>query len=367
MQGDESVVVVGDWDADGVVSTAIVYYTQARLGVFPLRGRRIPWTSPSGPRGFPEVLAGLRACPRVLMVLDIPYTREVAGALREFRGGGCGARIYYFDHHPSTLDALPELEEELDVDVVVGRSATAVLLRTFLANMNVRLTPRLEGFIKAVAVLEGSRRRAENLIGGQIEEEGLVRIAAAMSKALNITRSEELWRGYVEWLANPIPFEAPKIRLPGVNEGLDLIEASVDIGREADEEARQAAIDLAMSAENLGYIKFVDARGKWRKRGASALAGYIYRMTGKPVAVLVEKSDGSLLLIIRASRGVAERIAQILKAMNTLEDVGGHGNVATGRLPEGMDIQTLKNLLRRAVLQALQEVQDTHRGPANHI
>jgi oligoribonuclease NrnB/cAMP/cGMP phosphodiesterase (DHH superfamily) len=129
VQRDKSVAVIGDWDADGVVSTAIVYYTQAKLGIFPLRGRRIPWTAPGGPRSFPEVLSALTTCPRVLVILDIPYTSEVAEGLREFRSRGCTGKIYYFDHHPSTIDALPELEENLDVEAVVGRSATAVLLR----------------------------------------------------------------------------------------------------------------------------------------------------------------------------------------------------------------------------------------------
>lgn len=355
MQPDYSVAVIGDWDADGIVSTAIVYYTQSRLGVFPLRGRRIPFTSPGGPRSFPEVVASLKVCPKVLVVLDIPYTSEVAEGLKSFRGRGCSGRVYYFDHHPSTIDSLPELEDELKVDAVVGRSATAVLLRTFLAGMNVKLTPRLEGFVRAVAVLEGSKKRVPQLSQEEIVEERLVQIAASMSKALNLTRDPELWRSYVEWLANPIPFESPKVRLPGVNAELDLIEASIDMGREADEEAKQAAIDLAMSAENLGYIKFVDARGKWKKRGATALAGYIHRMTGQPVAVLVEKRDGSLLLVIRASHGAAVRIAEILKAMNALEDVGGHGNVATGRLRQGLSLDKLKSMLRRAVFQALQE------------
>jgi hypothetical protein len=350
------VAVIGDWDADGAVSAAIVYYTQAKLGVFPLTGRLKPWMAPSGPRSLPETLGGLPGCPRALVILDIPYTPGIADALREFRSAGCVGRIYYFDHHPSTIDALPVLEDELGVDAVVGKSATAVLLRTFLQGMGVRLTPRLEGFVKAVAVLEGSRRRIRGSIGEGIEEEGLVQLAASISKALNKTRSPELWRSYVEWLANPLPFEAPKVRLPGLNGEVDLIEASYDLGREADEEAKQAAMDLAMSAETLGYIKFVDARGKWRKRGASALASYIHRMTGQPVAVLVEKRDGGLLLVIRASHGAAERIADILKAMNALEDLGGHGNVATGRVPRSLSIDKLKQLLRRAVFQAMQEL-----------
>ncbi len=351
--------IIGDWDADGAVSAAIVYYTQAKLGVFPLTRRLRPWMAPSGPRSLPETLGELPGCPEALVILDIPYTAEISGALRAFRESGCVGRIYYFDHHPSTIDALPELEDELSVEAVVGKSATAVLLRTFLAGMGVRLTPRLEGFVKAVAVLEGSKRRVKSLIGEDIEEEKLVQLAASISKALNRTRSPDLWRSYVEWLANPLPFESPKVRLPGLNGEVDLIEASYDLGREADEEAKQAAMDLAMGAETLGFIKFVDARGKWKKRGATALASYIHRMTGQPVAVLVEKRDGGLLLVIRASHGAAERIAEILKAMNALEDVGGHGNVATGRVPRELPLDKLKTLLRRAVFQAMQE-RNTH-------
>ncbi|MEB3852014.1 MAG: phosphoesterase [Desulfurococcales archaeon] len=350
------VAVIGDWDADGAVSAAIVYYTQAKLGVFPLSGRIKPWLAPSGPRSLPDTIGGLPGCPEVLVILDIPYTEEIAKALRLFRGSGCSGRIYYFDHHPSTIDALPELEDDLHVDAVVGKSATAVLLRTFLAGMGVRLTPRLEGFVKAVAVLEGSRRKASQLVNSDIREEGLVQLAASISKALNRTRSADLWRSYVEWLANPLPFESPKIRLPGVTGAVDLIEASYDLGKEADEEAKQAAVDLAMGAESLGFIKFVDARGKWKKRGATALASYIHRITGQPVAVLVEKRDGGLLLVIRASHGAAVRIAEILRAMNALEDVGGHGNVATGRVPRELDVDRLKQLLRRAVFQAMQEL-----------
>ena len=347
------VVVVSDWDSDGVVSAALIVYAQERLGVFPARGKAPVEALPSGPRSFADTLASV-GCPDYLVVLDIPATEEVLGAIRSLREAGCGAQIYYFDHHESTIRAMPELEGALRAKGVVGRSATAVLVRMFLEGLGARLTPRLRDFTEAVAVLEGPRRRHA---GGAREE--MVRIAASLSKALNATRSRDLWLQYVKWLSNPLPFEEPP-RLPGGVEGESLVEASERISDESDRRLREAARDLAMSAVQVGFVKFVDARRKWRARGASALAAEISRITGQTTAVLIERADGRLLLVIRGRHGVPSALADALLEMGVAEDKGGHANLATCRLREGLTLQEITNALRRASMQAWRRARQGH-------
>jgi len=343
MQDKCRVAVVADWDADGVVGAALVYYAQEKRGVFPVKGRERVCLIPAGPRSLGEEIGG--GCWENLVLVDIPLTDEVLAALTAYRERCPGSRIYYFDHHSSTLQAAAELEDKLGAFVVVGRSPSSVLLKRFLEGLNLRLTRRLSDFVDAVAVLEGPRRPQRVEVSRK-----LVEMAASISKMMNAERNREAWVKYVKWLANPLPFEDPGISLS--SEKQNLIEAGLEISRQADEEVKELATELAMSAANLGYIRFVDAREKWRKRGASALASAIYKLLGQPVAVLFEKSDGSRLLVIRSGRGEAARIMDVLLEMGVVVDKGGHGNIAVARLSDDVTVRRLEASLRRAAFEA---------------
>ncbi|MEB3844666.1 MAG: phosphoesterase [Desulfurococcales archaeon] len=349
------VAIIADWDADGVVSAALLLYAQEVKGVFPLKKRTKVCLIPSGPRSITKIKESGECWP-IIVILDIPYTQEVDEVLNHLKEH-CGSKIYYFDHHKTTIEAMPKIEEKYNVYVVVGRSPTSVLLQRFLEGLNVRITPRLREFVKAIAVLEGNKHLKKEVDAS----EGIVRLAASISKALNQTRSSEAWAKYVRWVSNPIPFEDIKIRVrtPRTEENnastarkRSLLKVGMEISQVSDKEVKEAARELAMSAKNLGYVKFVDARGRWEKRGSSALASAIYKIVNFPVAVLVEKEEGNRLLIIRSGRGEAESIMSELYKMGIVEDTGGHRNIAVARLKDIVTINMLERSLRKASFYA---------------
>lgn len=334
------VAVIADWDADGVVGAALIYYAQEHRGLFPLPGRERVCLIPAGPRSLGEEVAG--KCWESVVIIDIPFTQEVEAAIADLRSR-CGSKIYYFDHHPSTLGKMQELEEKYGVFGVIGKSSSAVIIKRFLEGMGLKPTQRMRDFVAAVAVLEGAGSRFKGEVSNK-----LVTMAASISKMLNFTRNREAWEKYVKWIGNPLPFEDPGIKLES-DEKINLVEAGVELSEQADKELREAALQLAMSAVDLGYIKFIDAREKWRKRGASALASAIFKMMNVPVAILVEKGDGGRLLIIRSGRNEAMEIAGILHEMGVTVDTGGHGNIAVARVGDPVTLQDLKRSLQRAM------------------
>ena len=364
IQGDCKVAVIADWDADGVVSAALILYAQGHRAKFPLEERTNPCLIPAGPRSIRRIVEE-DLCWPVVVILDIPFTPEVEETIRHLRS--CGARIYYFDHHHSTIEALRKLEDEYGVFIVVGRSPTSVILQSFLGGLGIRLTPRLREFVKAIAVLEGGKRKPAK---GEVPE-GIVTLAASISKALNQLRDENAWRKYVRWVASPLPFEEIRISIPRKNSGegtmgrKNIINLGIEISQESDQKIRQAAMDLAMGARNLGYIKFVDARGRWEGRGASALASNIFKIVSMPVALLVEKEDGSRLLILRSGRGEARRIAEILYSKGVITDIGGHKNIAVARISDEITERRLENELRKASFEAARQLRGQGRGTAD--
>ncbi|WP_460123794.1 phosphoesterase [Stetteria hydrogenophila] len=345
MSDKPRVVVIADWDADGVVSAAIIKYAQERLGIFPIKGEARVELIPSGPRGFAEALGSV-GCADALVILDIPLTTDVYKALVEYRAR-CSGAIYYFDHHDSTLKGNSELER-LGVKTVLGKSATAVLVRMFIEGFGGRLTPRLASFSDAVAILEGgSKRRLKQLKNTSSQ---IVGMAASISKAINVSKDREMWRRYVDWLSNPLPFEPPRFAV--ATGKANPIEEGMKLSKEAEEEVKKAALDLSMQAIRVGFLKFVDAEDKWKTRGATALAGEISRISGQPVALLVKRNDGVRLLIIRGHKGLPEVLADLLLKEGLVEDKGGHRNVAICRVKEGVSKQDLINALRRLSFEA---------------
>ncbi|MCE4611332.1 MAG: phosphoesterase [Desulfurococcales archaeon] len=327
------VMVVGDWDADGVVASALVYYAQRNAHKFPFRGEANVNIAPSGPRGIGKRLSG--GCWDYLVVLDIPVTEEVIEALSAYRARCKNSTIIYVDHHDSTRGSSKKLEA-LGVLVVAGREPTSMLVKRMLENMGVKLHPRLQGFVDAVGVLEGAR-------GGV--ERSQVDVVAGISKAMNRARDEEVWRRYVLWVSEVLPQPQPP-PIPGAGVGGEEVE-------ESDKEIRNAAMELAMSASTIGMVVFVDARRKWKRPGASALAAQIQRIVKRPVALLIEREDGARVLVIRSSKGEAKALMEELNSMGIVEDVGGHENVATGRLAEETTVKRLVEALHRASIAVI--------------
>ncbi|MEB3860990.1 MAG: phosphoesterase [Desulfurococcales archaeon] len=337
----ERVLIVADWDADGVVAAALMLYAQERAGRFPLESRIKPDLMPAGPRSISEVLA--EGCWDHVVILDIPYTQEVEAVLSRLRRE-CGSKIYYFDHHNTTIENMPLLEERHDAFIVVGRSPTSVIVQRFLEGLGVKPTPRLAEFVKAVSVLEGGYK------GQGKASTGMISVAASISKSLNQLRNRSAWVKYVRWLANPLPFEDASLSLG--NSKVNLVKYGMEVSKKNDEELKDIAMELAMSAKNLGFIRFVDARDKWKRRGSSALTSAIYRVLNTPVAALYEKDEGTRILIIRAGEGFAQDVMKTLEEMGAVEDVGGHGNIAVAKVRDEVTIKRLETALRRAAFEA---------------
>jgi len=333
------VAVIADWDADGATSAAMIYYAQYYRKLYPFRDRREVVLEPSGPRSFPDAVASVisGACPEALAVLDIPFTPKVHEALAGFARRCPESRIIYVDHHFSTLYNSKKLYE-LTEEVFLGHRPAAILTFNLLRSLGVRhLTPRLTAFMKAVGVLERSGRPVTEA------EARVVKLAASISKASTVLRDKELWRKLVRWLASPLPQDAPI--------DLTTVERVVQVAEKSDKEIMEKARDLAFSARRLGYIKFIDARRRWRGRGASALASKLYKVLRQPVALLVQRDDGALLLILRSKGRGAYRVAVGLMKEGIAENIGGHGGLAVVKLREDTDMARLEQALRRLSLR----------------
>lgn len=355
----KKVVITGDWDADGVVSAAQLYYAQHYRGAFPMRSSNVGiQLIPSGPRSIAERVEEFE-CGDFLVILDIPYTENVKAALESYRARCSKATILYFDHHDSTIMSVAELESEYGVKPFIGKNPTSIIVMTTLKSLGINLLPRLQDFANAIMVLEG-RGKAERLPEKVKVNKKIVEMAAAISKLLNRNKSDEVWIKFVKWLSNPLPFEDTTItavlKEAGGVRSSSLIEEARRVGEEADREVSRIATMIAMSAEDLGFIRFVDVRGKWDKPGASALASKLQKILGMPVALLVEVG-GERVLIIRSGRGRGEarRILEVLYEWGVVADKGGHEDIGTGRLREEVTVAQLKEKLRRASFEAFKK------------
>ncbi|KSW11539.1 phosphoesterase [Pyrodictium occultum] len=334
------VAVIADWDADGATAAAMIYYAQHYRKVYPLQGRHEVALEPAGPRGFPTALENVTAsgnCPDALAVLDIPLTEKLYETLEGFARSCSSTRLIYIDHHFSTLYMSKRLYK-LSEEVYLGHRPTAVLTYQLLRSLGVKhLTPRLEAFMRAVGVLERSRRPLTDA------EKRVVRLAASISKASTVLRDKEVWRKLVRWLASPLPQDTPV--------DMNLVERVIRVAEESDRRMEDLAKDLAFSARRVGYVRLVDARRRWSGRGASALASKLYKILRQPVALLVERDDGALLLIIRSRGRGAYRMAVGLLRDGVAENIGGHSGIAVIKLRDGVDLAELEDRLRRLSLK----------------
>ena len=339
----ERVGVIGDWDADGVVSAAMIVYSQEVIGRFPLNGRNRVRLLPSSPRTLPDSIVDLD-CHDAVVILDIPYTRDVEKAL-EYLASICGgsSKIYYFDHHSSTIENVGVIEERFDAYIVVGRSPTSIIVKNFLERLNIKFPVRLAEFAKAVGILEkGLKAEASKQ---------MVSLAASISKLFNRYKSRDLWVSYVKWLSSPLPFEKPPI--PNITG--DPLKAGIEASRELDAEAKNLAMDLIFKAKNLGYVKLVDARGMRGKGSVMGVVSALYKMVKFPIAVLVSKATGETLLVIRSPDERARRLAEKLASIGLLEDIGGHESLTVSKVREGVKLRDLEDALRRASFEVARE------------
>ncbi len=323
------ILVVGDWDADGIVSSAEVVYAQEFLGIYPVKGRNRVCLKPASPRTLSEALAGEGG--DVLVVLDIPFTRTVSECLPDLRKRF--KKIIYVDHHLSTIVHVDRIERVVD-EVLVGKSPTALLVAHVIRSLGGRLSPRLEAFVSATAYAEkGGKARVDKR---------LVELVVKISKYLSITRDANVWEKLVRWLASPLSMAA----MPFSQSIVSLIKED-EVVRES-ERIKQLATELAPSAIRLPSLRVVDAR-KVRDAKVSALASQLYRIFRMPVLVIGRRGDG-LLVAIRSKDDMPYRLAMELYKRGALKDVGGHQSLAIGLLSdEYSDLNKLLVVVRECL------------------
>ncbi len=324
------VLVVGDWDADGIVSAAEVVYAQEVLGIYPLKGKdHVVRAKPANPRTLREALENESG--DVLILLDIPYTRSVEEVLRASRYSF--GKVVYIDHHLSTLVHVQRIEKVAD-EVLVGRSPTAVLVAHVIKSLGGKLSPRLDAFVSAAAFAEKGGRARVNF--------KLVDLVVKISKFISITRDSETWEKLVRWLASPIPMTA----LPFSRSIRSLIREE-EVKRES-ERVKQIAIELAPSAIRIANVRLVDAR-KISNVKVSALASQLYRVFKLPVIVIGKRGDRTLIAI-RSRDDLPYRLAMELYKRGVLKDVGGHQSLAIGLLSsEYESMEKLASVVRECL------------------
>ncbi len=330
-KGEEG-VVVGDWDADGAVSTAIVLYLQSSQ-VFPLEERVETHVFPSSGREVLGLFRRFHGCPRYVALLDLPYTPEVQQVLERLRRECSETRVVYVDHHLTSLENLGFLREHTSF-VRVGRSKPTSLHLVDIARERGKSLPsKLKAYAEAVGYIELGRRPPP-------EAAKVVELMASISRALKLEHSREFWEKMVRWMANPLP-------IPLSRSDQEILERVKEEAQRRDEELEEAATSLAIGAEKVGCFRFIDARRKWKRRGVTSLATRISRNVRAPVALLAKLGEDTIL-VIRTRNNAAKLIGDELVEKGLAVDVGGHGNLAVVKLRRDHDLQRVKQILLRS-------------------
>ncbi|RLG84343.1 MAG: phosphoesterase [Thermoprotei archaeon] len=328
------VLIAGDWDADGVIAAALVLYSQEKLGKYPIESKAIVDVKPLDPERIRFLFKDLRVSYDAIVLLDIPYFNRMENILKMLKKHFDVGKIIMFDHHISTLVYKNKLRGLVD-ELYVGRDPTAKLVYDKLREKGIQVTRRLKLFVETVTYMDKGLKIPPDYVK-------MFEIVSLFSKALTVLREEEIWVSLVKWLANPLP-----IPIPLDNSVRKKIEEAV---RKRDEELKNIALDLAVTARKVGYIRFIDARRIWKKRGSTALASKIGHILKSPVAVLFSTTRDYDLLIIKASKNRAYRIAKFLLAEGIAQDIAGHPNLAIVRIPKTISIDELLKTLHKASL-----------------
>jgi len=330
----KKVLILGDWDADGVVATASLVYSQEILRKYPLEGDVDVEKIPVDPDRLKFLLGKLGGSYNYVYFLDIPYSEAVSGIVKLLKQHFGVERVVIVDHHIASVQKINELRSIFDEVLVDYKKPTSVLLYEELVKRGISVHTKLKEFVEVIKYMDAGRRIPEKYMK-------LFELAKMISKALTAIRNEELWEKTVKWLADPTPSPIP------LNEQTWITVKKVI--EERDREVTDVAMRLALGAVKVGDFRFVDARGLWKKRGATALASKLSLILKAPVAMLAGTNRGYSLLIIKASGGRAFRVAKFLLAEGVAQDIAGHPNLAIVRVPKDIDKKSLIELLYQAL------------------
>jgi len=328
------VLVLGDWDADGVVATALLTYSQEYVKKYPVEGDVELVKQPIDPDRLRYLLSQVKESYEIVYFLDTPYSEVLGGVVKLLRQHFGVGRVVFVDHHIASVQRVSELRKVFDEVFVDYRRPTSVILYDEMARRGVNIHSKLREFVEVIKYMDAGKR-----IPGKYMK--LFELAKMISKALTAVRNEELWLKTINWLADPSPSPMP------LNESTwNTVKKVVE---ERDREVREVAMKLAIGAVKIGDLRFIDARHVWRKRGATALASKLALILQAPVAMLAGTNRGYSLLIIKASGGRAYRIAKFLLAEGVANDIAGHPNLAIVRVDKDIDKKNLIELLYQAL------------------
>jgi hypothetical protein len=328
------ILVFGDWDADGVVATALLTYSQEYAKKYPVEGEVELVKQPIDPDRLRYLLSQVKESYEIVYFLDTPYSEVLGGVVKLLKQHFGVGRVVFVDHHIASVQRVNELREVFDEVFVDYRRPTSVILYDEIARRGVSVHTKLREFVEVIKYMDAGKRIPEKYMK-------LFEIAKMISKALTAVRNEELWLKTINWLADPSPSPMP------LNESTwNTVKKLVE---ERDREVREVAMKLAIGAVKIGDLRFIDARHVWKKRGATALASKLALILQAPVAMLAGTNRGYSLLIIKASGGRAYRIAKFLLAEGVASDIAGHPNLAIVRVDKDVDKKNLIELLYQAL------------------
>jgi hypothetical protein len=327
-------LILGDWDADGVVATALLVYSQEIIHKYPLEADVDVEKIPVDPDRLKFLLGRLSGSYNYVYFLDIPYSEAVSGIVKLLKQHFGVERAAIVDHHIASVQKINELKSIFDEVLVDYKKPSSVLLYEELVKRGISVHTKLKEFVEVIKYMDAGRRIPERYMK-------LFELAKMISKALTAIRNEELWEKTVKWLADPTPSPIP------LNEQTWITVKRVI--EERDREVTDTAMRLALGAVKVGDFRFVDARGLWKKRGATALASKLSLILKAPVIMLAGTNRGYSLLIIKASGGRAFRVAKFLLAEGVAQDIAGHPNLAIVRVSKDIDKKSLIELLYQAL------------------
>jgi len=326
------VVVVADWDIDGVVSAAQIVYSQEVVGKYPLDGKRrvflIPSTSKTLPFIFNEV-GSLNVSHLVL--LDIAYSRDAMFFLKKIKN----LNIYsiYIDHHISSFIYSETIESLVD-EFIVGKIPTAYLVYQLMNSLKISLTSRLKAFIEAASTIEGRRQKALN--------RKFIQLVIAVSKTLAHSRNREQWEKLIRWLSSPLPQTSMPFNID-IDKFIKPQKNSEDVNLFANE--------LALRAEKIFNIRFIDARKTKPRYRPSAIASALYRIFKNPVILLLNNKEGKSYIVVKSKDSTAYTIALELYRKGMAIDIMGHQTLSYTLLRDDVDINQVKNFIRNIILK----------------
>ncbi|MGC9009437.1 MAG: hypothetical protein ACP5I7_02330 [Sulfolobales archaeon] len=324
----EGVLVVADWDADGAVAAATILYSQKYECAYPIKRCLDVDLRPSEPYGaFKNLSSSL--CYDALAILDIPIIKISYEYLREYRLKCGETKIIYADHHMSTHRELHRFMDLID-EPLVGYVPTSKILYDKILLEGASKNPRLEKFVLTIYYMDQGLKVPSDL-------KNIMRLLSSISKYMAHKKDSSSWIKVVEWLA-------PKYIHSSLDP--DVLQRMISLSEELDRELKNYANELAVSAQKLGLFRYVDARRKWRRKGASSLASALYRIFRAPivVSVLDPHEENKIILIIKFP-GKAYKVATLLEREGLIENVGGHPSLVIVKLNADNLIKVL-NLLK---------------------